>query len=159
MDTGPLLRGLEEARSTFTRMLERTPDDKLEWTPDIPPEGKPTSTLDIVRHVIASDLDMKQVAAEGVPSEWDPDYMEESFHSGPAADVADRAELLRILDETAKQVDAALAAIPQERWGETLELPFGEMSVEAFAWMLVAHWYYHAGQIAYLQRCWGDISM
>ncbi|MFQ5809664.1 MAG: DinB family protein [Armatimonadota bacterium] len=159
MDTQPLLKGLAEARNAFTRMLDRTPDDRLEWTPDTTTEGKPTSTLDIIRHLIASDVDMKQVIAEGVPSEWDPSDMEASFRSGPAADVTDRARLLQILEETGKEVDAAFEALPEERWGETLELPFGSMSVAAFAWMLVAHWYYHCGQIAYLQRCWGDVGM
>ncbi|MGD8240323.1 MAG: DinB family protein [Armatimonadota bacterium] len=159
MDTGPLLHGLQEARQSFTALLSRTPDDKLEWTPDTSAEGKPTSTLDIIRHLIASDLDMKKVVADGVPSEWDPADMEASFHAGPAAEVTDRAELLQILEETAKEVAAAFEALPDERWGEALQMPWGKMSVEAFAWMLVAHWYYHAGQIAYLQRCWGDVGM
>jgi hypothetical protein len=123
------------------------------------PGGKPTSTLDIVRHCIAVDVEMKEYVTGEAEVDFDEADIEASFSSGPAAGVSERDGLLGILEETARAVDAALAAVPDERWGEMLELPFGSLSVEAFAWWLVAHWYYHAGQIAYLQRCWGDLGM
>jgi len=40
-----------------------------------------------------------------------------------------------------------------------LDLAWAEMPISGFAWMLVAHRHYHCGQIAYLQRCWGDVGM
>ena len=158
MDTQRLIHGLQEARKHFTDMLSRTPADKLEWVPDTTAEGKPTSTLDIVRHCIATDVEMAGLIAGSATPEWSGD-IEASFRSGPAAHVTDPDELGRVLQETAREADAGIEAVPDERWAETLELPWGNWSVEALGWLLVAHWYYHTGQIAYLQRCWGDVGM
>ena len=151
MDVDRALQAIQEAQRYFVGMFQRAPEDKLQWTPDCP-EGTPTSMVQIARHLISADTEFACImAGEETPADIAGASIEESFNAGRAKDVSDRAELVRLIETTMEALEDAM--------GDMVELPWATMPRAALPGLLAGHWSYHCGQVAYIQRCYGDVQM
>jgi len=162
MDIEAALKGLQGAREMFLMVLNGTPDDRMEWKPACD-GGDPTNIIEQARHSISAEVDLRGVLVEGkVPEDMN---MESEWASsatfakaGPAAGLSTKAEFAESMKAEADKTAEALQGIPAEAWGDMIETPFLSGPRAMFLSILIDHWSYHAGQIAYIQRLYGDMK-
>jgi len=155
-----VLEWLTNSRGFYIGLLEATPDGRLNWKPE-GDNGDATSVLEITRHMIASEP-MRDIVINGRWPEdtpMDPDWVTSASFasSGPAAAITDKAELVRLIREQGAVTDEALKGVPDSTWGDTISLPFMTATRAGFLALCATHWSYHTGQVAYLQRLYGDL--
>jgi uncharacterized damage-inducible protein DinB len=144
-------------------VFKATPDDKLEWRPAAVDGADATNILEIARHCIAADgyftfmfTESKVPAHEEGAADW---FSSASFAGeGPAAGVSNKAGLIKALEHEAAKTDAVIGAVTPEAWAEMVEAPWMTATRAEFLGLLAGHWSYHAGQVAYIQRLYGDNS-
>ncbi len=158
-----MMGSLESAHQLFDMVLNRTPQERLDWKP-VTPGGDPTSILEVVRHVVGAEGEMRSIVAEGkMPEMESPPSADWSASSefakhGPAAGASDLQGLKQLIaDERAKTAEA-IRGVPTEAWGDVIETPFMTTTRQTFFDILVQHWAYHAGQVSYIQRLYGDLG-
>ncbi len=146
----------------FLAILESTPDEMLTWRPKSA-SGDPTSILDIAKHCIAAESMFHAVIRDGgtPPSpEATADWLSaEAFATrGPAADVHDKPRIARLVADLERAAGDLARTLPCGAWEETIETPFMTAPRIRYLRMICIHWSYHAGQAAYIQRLYGDLS-
>jgi len=156
------LKWLAASREFYTQMIEATPDDRLDWRPATG-EGDATSILEITRHLIAGERPMRSMVVSGKWPEdtpMDPNWAASSSFAGggPAAGVTCKADLVRMIREAGAETDLALKAVPDSAWNDTISVPFMSDTRAGFVGLAATHWSYHTGQIAYIQRLYGDLK-
>ncbi len=137
----------------FLRNFAHVPDDKLNWTPV--PGAK--SALRIAVHTAQhAGKFAKMIRDRSVPQ---VDDLEAFLAARDAEEIAvtDRAEMERIFRAGTEEFVAALDTLTPEEI--EMELDSGQgWSMPMKQLMGLAGWHatLHAGQIDYLQTCWGD---
>lgn len=120
------------------------PAERAHWTPD--ERGK--SVRQIVQHVAEANAFFAAMIAG-------------QEHQGQTDAFADRpyGQLLGALKGSGQKLAQVIAAVPDERLGETRAMPWGQ------SWKLTmamtapsAHIAYHWGQVCYLQTLMGDTT-
>ena len=139
-----LIQELEQEAQTTRRVLERVPDDRLDWKPHV----KSMSLGQLALHVATTP---GGVAAMSQQSPFAvPEFTQASAKSAselvPALDqsVAQAREILRTLD------DEALGKIWRLMDGdrEIMALPVGALLRS----IMLNHWYHHRGQLSVYLR-------
>jgi hypothetical protein len=158
---------IKGARGFFLEVFGKTAEDKLDWRPSCAEGGDATTILEIVRHLVASDVSMLAMlgvdpaevglASDGGPSEdW---ASSAKFASqGPAANITTKAELIAKLNEVAEIVDTALRGVPAAKWDEEYDAGWMKGPRSQFLGLMGVHIHYHNGQVAYIQRLYGDLA-
>jgi hypothetical protein len=49
--------------------------------------------------------------------------------------------------------------VPAQQWGDIVDLGWMKIPQAGAAGLLASHWSYHCGQVAYIQRLYGDAEM
>jgi len=119
--------------------LDFIPEDRLNWKPA--PESK--SALECAAEAAFLMKSMIPVLAGAA---WT-----RSEHAPPS-----KAEVQETLRTAAKDYAAGLRAIPVERLGEVVSMPFGDMPLGQLAGFAVVDVIHHRGQVCYLQTLLGD---
>jgi len=143
-------------------VLESTPEQMLTWRPRSA-SGDPTSILDIAKHCIAAESMFQPLIRDGhmpTASAANADWLSsEAFATrGPAAEVHDKAGLVLLVADLERYAAEIAESLAPEAWDEIVETPFRTAPRGRFLWILASHWAYHCGQVAYIQRLYGDLS-
>jgi hypothetical protein len=155
------LKRIQGSRGFLFHVLDKTPEDRLDWRPAVEPGGDATTILEIMRHLVASEAHMLAIVCEGSEHPGGSEDWASSAKfaaEGPAAKATTKAELVSLLTAAGEEFDKAAAAVPDAKWGE--EYDAGWMKAPRFEFLGMAglHYDYHNGQIAYIQRLYGDLS-
>lgn len=140
--------------NTFLHDLSHVPDDKLNWSPS--PTAK--SALQIAAHCAVTVGNF----AEMIQARKLPQDVAEHVAQTAAAEAAltSRAEIEALYRANTDAVVAALDTLTPEEVAMSLESSLGWSMPMTFLmelpWM---HAISHAGQIVYLQTCWGDLEI
>ena len=145
---------VRSAAERLGKTLSFVPDDKLSWSPS--PTAR--TALAIVAHCcLANRMFAKVLSGEPISPMPTPDEVGESSRKFEAT-IRDRAEALRLLEETFEGVVAALATMTAERFATSPNSPFGPLPMAVWVHMPGRHMDNHATQIDYLQTIWGDLT-
>ncbi|KAG8526075.1 uncharacterized protein KY384_000067 [Bacidia gigantensis] len=137
----------------FLRNFSFVPDDKLTWTPT--PTAK--SAIRIAAHTaLYAGRFARMIKERKLPSsdnllEW------LAQRNAEEAAITSRTEMESIFRKGTEEVIAALDSVPPEAIRTSLESGLG-WSLPMTDLMNMPGWHatLHAGQIDYLQTCWGD---
>lgn len=142
----PILAELEQESRSTRRVLERVPEDKLDWRP----HPKSRSLGELADHVAGIPGFASQMATkEG----HDP-----SKSSTPPARSASRAEILSRLDAGLEQARSVLSRFPEDQLMAPFTLRFEGREIftipriGVLRTMLLNHWYHHRGQLTVYLR-------
>ena len=137
----------------FLRNFSHVPDDKLEWTPT--PTSK--SAIRIAAHTaLYAGRFAQMIRNRRLPA---PDNLSEWLAERDAEEVAitSREEMEKVFREGTAEVLAALDTLMPEELEMSLESGQGwSMPMKQLMGLPGWHATLHAGQIDYLQTCWGD---
>ncbi len=138
-------RRVQTMAQIFLEAARHVPADKADWKPD--PRAK--SAHEIVSHLAKANGFFTQIL-RGEPPTGD---------TAPETEGRRYEDSLKEFEKSAQELVETIASLPDERLGETVQLPWGQ------SWkmtMIVAaasgHIAYHWGQIGYLQTLWGDAT-
>jgi hypothetical protein len=137
----------------FLMLFSHVPDDKLNWTPT--PTAK--SALRIAAHTalyagrFARMIRDRKVPASDNLAEW------LAQRNAEEAAITCRSEIETVFRKGTEEVLAALDSLTPEAIGSSLDSGQGWSMPMTFLMNLPGwHATLHAGQIDYLQTCWGD---
>lgn len=137
----------------FLRNFSYVPDDKLEWTPT--PTSK--SAIRVAAHTaLYAGRFAAMIRDRKLPI---PENLEEWLAQRDAEEIAvtDREEMERIFREGTAEVLAALDTLTPDEVELMLDSGQGwTMPMKQLMGLPGWHATLHAGQIDYLQTCWGD---
>lgn len=140
----------------FLRNFSHVPDDKLEWTPT--PSAK--SALRIAAHTalyagrFAKMIRERRLPVVGDLQEW------LAKRDAEEMTITSREEVERVFREGTEEVLAALDTLTPEDIERSLDSGQGWAMPMRFLIDLPGfHATLHAGQIDYLQTCWGDMEV
>jgi hypothetical protein len=139
-----IIRGLEMGRDRFVFGLEKTPDDRLAWSPG---EGARTP-LELAGTVAGFAGFMLHVCREAEMPER-PAQPPPAPASREEAQAAVTGALNNVIAYVSGMTEADLAKLVPVPWGQ--KIPAGE-----FAGMFGTVLGYFQGQLNYLQVCYGD---
>jgi len=143
------VRGMEH----FLKVFSFVPDDKLTWTPT--PTAK--SAIRIAAHTaLYAGRFARMINDRKLPSSDNlPEWLAQ--RNAEEAAITSRTEMESIFRKGIDEVIAALDSVPPEAIGTSLESGLG-WSMPMTDLMNMPGWHatLHAGQIDYLQTCWGD---
>ncbi|MBD3173761.1 MAG: DUF664 domain-containing protein [Armatimonadia bacterium] len=153
---------LDEVRGFCLRMLKEMPEDKMDWRPPID-GADPTNISEQIKHSLDVEHGMASHMLAGESMEA-PDSGHDYFASstwaqvGPAAELKARDDLMAAIQETAQRTTELLRKQPSDGWDVEIDAGFAKKTKAGFIDMLIDHWWYHVGQIGYIQRLYGDMS-
>ncbi|MBS1718298.1 MAG: DinB family protein [Armatimonadetes bacterium] len=137
------------------RILERTPDDRLLWSPA--PTAR--SPLAQVVHAATSiqhmhNMMMGNTYATPTREEADAEFL------AIEKEVTRREDALALLDKNSGAFIAWLDQLSEDKLSDMVKLPFdlGEAPLGFMIMMPTWHTNDHAGQMDYIQTCYGDRS-
>lgn len=140
----------------FLRNFSHVPDDKLEWTPT----STAKSAIRIAAHTalyarrFAKMIRDRQLPVTGSLQEWLAERDAEEMA------ITTREEVERVFRKGTKEVLAALDTLTPEDIELSLDSGQGWSMPMTFLIALPGfHATLHAGQIDYLQTCWGDLEV
>jgi uncharacterized damage-inducible protein DinB len=139
-----LLQELEQEARTTRRVLERVPNDKLNWRP----HPKSRTLGELAFHIATTPGGVAQFAIPD--SVQAPDFTESSPESS--------AELLTALDESVAKAKEVLGGMDDEKLMATWRMMRGERELLALPRIAVLrsimlnHWYHHRGQLSVYLR-------
>lgn len=142
---GSILQEFDHEAATTRRVLERVPDDKLDWTPH--PKSRTLGQL--AMHIAAVPGAVASLATSPSPA-----AMPQAADRVPA----NRADLLAAHDESSATVHRVLDGISDATLMETLQITaFGRevMALPRIAvirTVMLNHWYHHRGQLTVYLR-------
>lgn len=142
------VRGMEVFLKTFSFV----PDDKLNWTPS--PTAK--SAIRIAAHTaIYAGRFAAMIRDRRLPTDDIPAFVARIDAATEA--LTSRTEVENLFRKNTEEVLAALDTLTPEAIGTTLDSSLGWTMPMTFLMNLPGiHAICHAGQIDYLQTCWGD---
>jgi uncharacterized damage-inducible protein DinB len=144
-----LLAELEQEALATRRVLERIPEDKLDWRPH--PKSK--SLGELSDHVAGIPGFVSQMATR--------DQHDPSKSAAPPARSSSRAEILSRLDASLEQARSVMSGFPEDELGLPFTLRFEGREVftipriGVLRTMLLNHWYHHRGQLTVYLRLLG----
>lgn len=154
---------LDRARTMFAQWVRSTPEERIGWRP--PTEGgDPTTIAEQVKHCLDVEAAHATLmfggeapAAEG----GEGDYFASSSwaKAGPAGALTAKEDLLRCLEDTGQRTAELIRGYADGDWDEVVDAGFAKMSKARFVGLLGHHWWWHVGQVAYIQRLYGDTTM
>ncbi len=141
----PYIAEFDREAKTTRKLLERLPEDRLDWKPH-----EKSSTLGkLAMHIAKMPGGLAQAAAK------------DDFVLGgnpPLSPPASRQDVLDAFDESIVKLHDALGQIPDEKWGDRWSAKFGEKTVmdmpriSVVRIMILNHWYHHRGQLSVYLR-------
>ena len=140
-----MLQELEQEAQTTRRVLERIPENQLNWRP----HPKARTLGELALHVATVPGSVAEFIASPSPAQV-PDFIDPS---PPSA-----AELIPALDESIAKAKRVLARMDDEALMSTLRLVQGEREVFAIPRaallrsIMLNHWYHHRGQLTVYLR-------
>jgi hypothetical protein len=142
------VRGMDVFLKTFSFV----PDDKLNWTPS--PNAK--SAIRIAAHTaLYAGNFAKMIRNRKLPTDDIPAFVARMEAAEQA--LTNRTEMESLFRKNTDEVIAALDTLTPEAIGATLDSSLGWTMPMTFLMNLPGlHAMCHAGQIDYLQTCWGD---
>lgn len=135
-----LLQELEQEAQTTRRVLERVPQDHLEWRP----HAKAMTLNELATHVANIPGGVAAGAAQSTMQ----------LPNFPRPTVAHVRELLTLLDESVAKARTILGPMSDDDMQATWRLMNGEQTVMAMPRMaflraiMLNHWYHHRGQLS-----------
>jgi hypothetical protein len=139
----PLLKTVSMSRSRFLYGLDRTPDDRLNWSPGgeaktpLQLAGKTAAFLGFISHVLQNRA------------------MPENRGSQPPPPTG-REEAKATLQSAFDQLAAAVESLKEGDLQQSVPMPWGETSIAEMLWSVNTVIGYHQGQLNYLQLAYGD---
>ena len=139
-----LLQELDQEAGTTRRLLERVPQEHLEWRP----HQKAMTLGQLATHV--ANIPGGVASAAPQPAMQVPSF--------PQPSVAHVGELLPLLDESVANARAILAPMTDEEMQATWRLVNGDQTIMAIPRMaflrsiMLNHWYHHRGQLSVYLR-------
>jgi len=160
-DVEGALGRLETIRSNFVNMVRSTPEDRLDWRP--PSEGgDPTTISEQIKHCVEVEAGTAtRLFTDEAPEQGEGgDYFASATWAGvgPAGALSAKEDLIRCIEETGQRTTELMRSQPDDIWDEEVDAGFAKMTKAGFVELLTHHWLYHAGQVAYIQRLYGDVS-
>lgn len=145
---------VKAAAERLGKTFSFVPDDKLNWSPS--PTAR--TALAIVAHAcLANRMFAKVLSGEPISPMPTPEEVGVSSRKFEAT-IRDRAEAVRLLEETCEGIVAALATMTAERFATSPNSPFGALPMAVWIHLPGRHMDGHAAQIDYLQTIWGDLA-
>lgn len=146
---------MEQVKSLFLRSLEKTPDDKLGWSPS----ETARTPLQLIAHSSYSlgfILTMLQGTPYSAPTmeQADREFME--MDSG----VTTRDQAIELFTEKSDEVISYLKSLDGDDLAQMIDLPFG-MGQAPLSYMVgipAIHTRTHLAQLEYVQTIYGDRS-
>ena len=141
-----MLQELEQEAGTTRRLLERVPNDRLEWKPH--PKARTLGQLAL--HVAAVPGAVASFACAPSPVQVP------SFDGDPSP--ASAAELLTALDDSISTAKARVGALDDAALAATWRLMAGDRQLIAvprgvfLRSVMLNHWYHHRGQLSVYLR-------
>ncbi len=138
-----ILKDLVLAQHRFLYGLDRTPDERLDWSPGearkspLQVAGTLAQFLNFIAHTLASQ-EMPSWDVDSLPSPVTRDAAKEAVATACAA--------LRRAVEGLEPADLTRKPPP----------PWSEETLEEVLWQINGTILYHQGQLNYLQLCYGD---
>jgi hypothetical protein len=135
------------------RILDKTPDDRLLWSPG-PSARTPLAQVvhiaNSIHHIHTAMMGMRYTTPTREEADAEFWAMEKTF--------TDRDSALALLDKNSKAYLEWLDGLSEERLSYMVPLPFdlGEAPLEFMLMMLPWHTNDHAAQMDYIQTCYGD---
>ncbi len=160
-DVEGALGRLEMIHSEFLSMVRSTPEDRVDWRP--PSEGgDPTTISEQIKHCVDVEAGMAtHLFTNEAPEQGEGgDYFASATWAGvgPAGALSAKEDLVRSIEETAQRTAELVRSQPDNIWDEEVDAGFAKMTKAGFVGLLTHHWWWHAGQVAYIQSLYGDIS-
>jgi len=144
------------AGESFYRNCEAVPEEKREWKP----AETARTVLDQAQECATTGNWIIPLIETGEPRPFTPEIVamlkEERQSLKTIADCASAAR-----DEMEKLAEVILA-VPDSALDDVISLPFAEgMTMSRAEVMMMTYWnyVYHTGQVAYIQRLYGDVEM
>jgi len=143
--TAELLQELEQEAQTTRRVLERVPDDSLDWRP----HARSLSMGQLAMHVASVPGAIADLATR-------PGFDIDTVIPRPSA--TNSAELLATLDRSLDGARAVLGAMPDTALGEPWRMMRGGREVGSMPRIallravMLNHWYHHRGQLTVYLR-------
>ena len=141
IDPDAALAELEREESATRRLLERVPEDRLEWRP----HERAMSLGQLALHVARIPGDVGgMLGPDAVPA---PDF-------GSVPTPGSRAEILEALDEAMAAAREAVGSLDAASISAPVRLTANEQEVASMPrgavlrFILLNHWYHHRGQLA-----------
>jgi uncharacterized damage-inducible protein DinB len=140
-----LLLELEQETEVTRRVLERVPNDKLDWRPH--PKARPLGQLAL--HIATVPGGVAELVMSGTKVQA-PDFADPSPQSA--------AELVPALEESISKAKKVLTGISDEDLMKTWSLMVGDKEVFAIPRVgmlrsiMLNHWYHHRGQLSVYLR-------
>ncbi len=140
-----MLQELEQEAQTTRRVLERIPENQLNWRP----HPKARTLGELALHVATVPGSVAEFIASPSPAQV-PDFIEPS---PPSA-----AELIPVLDESIAKAKQVLGGMDDATIMATWRMMHGEREVFALPRMallrsiMLNHWYHHRGQLTVYLR-------
>lgn len=140
-----MLQELEEEARTTRRVLERVPDNKLDWRP----HEKARTLGELALHVATVPGGVAELVASESPAQV-PDFADPSPKSA--------SELIPALDQSITKAKQALGGMQDAELMSTWRLMQGEREVFAvprvalLRSIMLNHWYHHRGQLTVYLR-------
>ncbi len=142
-----MLQELDQEAQTTRRVLERVPDDRLDWRP----HEKARTLGQLALHVAITPGGVAQLAASPSPAQA-PDF------SGPEPSPKRASELVPALEESIATAKRTLGGLDDATLTATWRLMRGErdlMAIPRVAFLrsiMLNHWYHHRGQLTVYLR-------
>ena len=129
------------------RTVKATPEDKMEWAP-APDARTARALLEEIVMTTGFSTGLIVTGAMGPMDDAPADSPKKTLAQLEAEHRAASIELLKTIKE-----------FPDARLQETVDLPWGTMTMLQIIWYPYWNLMYHWGQIAYIQTMYGDKDM
>ena len=145
-----LLMELEQEASTTTRVLERIPEDHLNWKP-----ADKSMTLGTLAMHIAGNPKMLAEMVANDTHQVDPTF----FENMPTA--SSRAEVMQTLADSVAYAKDYIRGLTPDQLGATCRMMVGDKELMAYPrgalirTIMLNHWYHHRGQMSVYLRLLG----
>ena len=146
-----ILQELDQEAAVTRRVLERVPEDKLDWRP----HEKSFSLGQLAMHVATIPGALTQVSTE-------PEFNVKG-RNVPRPSASSRAELLGALDQSLEQARQLLGSMDGDSLAAPWKMVDGEqllLTIPRAAFLrriMLNHWYHHRGQLTVYLRQTGAL--
>lgn len=149
-----IIRITRDAVESVVRNIRAMPEDRLTWQP------APTTrtALDIFQECAGAAGFFAGILRERKSAPFTPETLDRMREQRQAWSTLEEAE--RALRTRSEDFYAAVAAVPDEDLDVQVEMPWGQ--TQTLAEVMGLHFWnltYHTGQLAYIQRLYGDVEM
>ena len=132
-------RRLRTQADFYVKTAKAIPEDKTDWKP----ADTAMSALEMTRHCIDTNTQLCQALGGEAPD-----------HDPHAANSL--AEVIDLFKQSCQHMSDVIASVPDEKLNEEVPAFGGSMPLTSIMSVPSTHIGYHWGQLAYLQRVWGD---